>query len=226
MARTLWSVILLLVSFHASAQEVFLQRGDVYLKNERDEMVQMTASGLDSEAVLSPDGKFIAFVRDTPGVLVTAGVGDINATELWLLNVSTRKAELLVRGKSGPEMEKTIAGIASPRFSLDGRTIYFLSFAWVTSGSIQMVSVKTKKLRFITDGVALDVIYKAGEYRGFLLIDRALIKSDSNGNSLGRDVYLWLYSPDGKPVREIGQTDGEAAEKFRAEVAIIPVRAE
>jgi hypothetical protein len=66
----------------------------------------------------------------------------------------------------------------------------------------------------VTDGITLEVVPK-GKYRGFLLVDRALMKFDKNGDSLGRDVYLWLVSPDGKPIKEIGHAAGKAASNFR-----------
>jgi hypothetical protein len=160
------------------------------------------------------DGKSIAFVRDTQGVLVDAGAGDVNATELWLLNLDTKQAELLIKGKDDPQVEKILAGFDSPRFSPDSRFIYFKSAAWVTSDSIQKISLDTKEVRFMIDGVTLEVIPK-GKYSGFLLVDRALIKFDKNGDSLGRDVYLWLVSPDGKPIKEIGQAEDKAASNFR-----------
>lgn len=209
-----WVLVLVLcVPWQLWALEVFVKYGNIFLSTEAG-VVQLTASGRDLEACPAPDEKTVAYVRDTPDVLVGAGSGDINATELWVMRVDTGRAELLVRGKEEGGIEKTLAGMRSLSFSPDGQRIYFLSSAWATSDSVQMVSLVTKEVRFLIDGVSLRVIAK-GIYRGFLLVDRALIKFDKNGDSLGRDVYLWLVTPEGKPVREIGHADGKAAREFR-----------
>jgi Tol biopolymer transport system component len=83
----------------------------------------------DSSPRLSPDGKSIVFVRDTPSLLVSTGAVDVNATELWLVNIETKKAGLLITGRSDPQIEKPLAGFESPRFSPDSLSIYFISAA-------------------------------------------------------------------------------------------------
>ncbi|GAB6140505.1 hypothetical protein JCM14076_12340 [Methylosoma difficile] len=211
-----WSIIaLLLASTHLWAQEVFTKNGNVYFKDNQDKVVQVTTSGQDYAPSLSQNGKLIAFVRDTLNLFVSTGSGDVSATELWLLNLETQKADLLVRGKEDAQIEKTLAGFESPRFSPDNRSIYFISAAWATSGSIQKIELDTKKIQFLTDGVTLEVISNKGEYNGFLLVDKALIKLDKDGDSLGRDLYLWLISPNGNPLKEIGQGESKEALEFR-----------
>ena len=157
-----------------------------------------------------------AIVMPTPHILVGTGCGDIEATELWLIDRETGQREFVLRGREDADLKKTIADIAGPVFSLDRKSIYFVSAAWATSGSIQRVDLNTKQVVFVIDGNSVDIITD-GIYKGMLLVDRALIKFDKNGESLGRDSYLWLVSADGKPVREIGQTDEADAVKFRAE---------
>jgi len=215
-----WSIIaLLLASTHLWAQEVFTKNGNIYLKDNPDKFVQMTASGQDYAPSLSQNGKLIAFVRNTPNLVVNTGSGDVSSTELWLLNIETQKTELLVKGKENKQIKKTLAGFESPRFSPDSRSIYFISAAWATSGSIQKIEIDTKKIQFLTDGITLEVISNKGnKYNGFLLVDKALIKFDKDGESLGRDDYLWLISPNGKPVKEIGQGESKKAMEFRKKV--------
>ena len=137
----IWCLIifLLLTPFHLWAQEAFITDGNVFFRDPQSKVVQLTTSGRDSSPRLSPDGKSIAFVRDTPGVLVSTGAGDVNATELWLVNIDTKKADLLIKGKDDPQPEKTLAGFDSPCFSPDSRFIYFISAAWATSNSIQKI---------------------------------------------------------------------------------------
>lgn len=207
-------IFLFLTPIHLWAQETFIRDGNVYFKDSSNKVVQLSTSRKDSSPRLSPDAKLVAFVRDTHDVLVSTGAGNENATELWLVNIDTKQTDLLIKGKDDPQIKRTLAGFKSPHFSPDSRSIYFISAAWATSDSIQKISLDTKKVQFMIDGVTIAVIPK-GKYSGFLLVDRALIKFDKNGDSLGRDMYLWLVSPDGKPIKEIGQAEGKAASNFR-----------
>jgi len=204
---------LLLVPFHLWAQEVFTRDGNVFLRTAQSGVIQMTTSGLDSDPSLSADGKSIVFVRDTPGELVDAAAGRINATELWLMNISTRKADLLIKGKDDPDRKRTLAGFHHPIFSPDNHSVYFISEAWVVSGAIHKILLNTKEVDFLIDGASFGVI-SVGRYSGYVLVHRNLVKFDKNGDSLGRDSYLFLVSPDGKPVKEIGQSDSKAAREF------------
>jgi dipeptidyl aminopeptidase/acylaminoacyl peptidase len=213
-----WGLILLLMALPIplGAQELFSKDGNLYFRDAHSPPVQLTGTGRDPGSRLSPDGNRILFVRDTPDRTVSTGAGDVAAGELWLATVATGKAELLAQGKEDPAIEKTLAGFESPCFSPDSRFVYFMSAAWATSGSIQKLSLETKQVRFMTDGNSLAVI-PSGKYQGHLLVDRAVIKFDNKGESLGRDLYLWLVSPEGKLLREIGQSEGKAASRFRKE---------
>ena len=157
-----------------------------------------------------------AYVVPTPDVMVGTGCGDLQATELWVLNRETKQREFVLRGRGDADIEKIIADISDPVFSLDWKSIYFASAAWAVSGSIQKVDLKTKQVVFIIDGNSVDMIPR-GKHKGMLLVDRALIKFGKAGESLGRDSYLWLVSANGKPLFEIGLSGGPEDIKFRAE---------
>lgn len=152
-------------------------------------------------------------VEETPGIMVATGTGDVEATELWVDREN--RSTCLVQGHDAADPKDIIAGITSPLISPDGKDVYFVSEAWATSGSVQKVDIETKKVTFIIDGNSVGII-RSGENKVMLLVERALIKTDAAGESLGRDIYLWLVSPDGTSRREIGPTDDEVAQKFRA----------
>lgn len=152
--------------------------------------------------------KPVISVRETPGMMVSTGLGDFQATELWLTATDKNTAELIVRGREDPDIQKTIANITDPALSADNRFIYFLSEAWATSGSLQKVEIATKKASFVIDACGFEII-KTGIFEGLLLVDRHLIEDN------GRDSYLWLVSPDGKPIRQIGQFESDAVHEFR-----------
>lgn len=157
-----------------------------------------------------------AVIVRTPHDIIETGCGGVEATELWVFSPDTKQREFILKGRGDPDATKTIANISSPIFSFDEKSIYFVSAAWAVSDSIQKVDLKTKQVEFVIDGNSVEIIPQ-GACKGMLLIDRSLIKYDTNGNSLGRDMYLWLVSAEGKLVREIGRTDCKEAVAFRAE---------
>lgn len=152
--------------------------------------------------------KPVISVRETPDVMVSTGLGDVQASELWLTTPDKNTSELIIRGREDPDLRKTIAHITNPALSADNRFIYFLSEAWATSDSLQKVEIATKKVSFVIDACGFEII-KAGVFEGLLLVNRALIEDN------GRDSYLWLVSPDGKPLMQIGQFDSAASHEFR-----------
>lgn len=164
---------------------------------------------------LSPDGLWRVEVRETPGVLVNTGSGDVPATELWLVRVKTDVAELLLRGKDDSDPKKVLAGFSSLCFSPEGQYLYFVSAAWATSGSVQKLDLKTRNVQFLIDGDEV-VVVKRGPNAGALLVERALIKHNKSGESLGRGRYIWLVSSIGKPLRELGLAESKLVATFRS----------
>ena len=154
------------------------------------------------------------YVQPTPNLVVSTGCGDCEATELWLVRREGEAPERLVVGHDDDDIEKVIADISDPVFSLDSRHIYFRSAAWAVSGSIQRVDTRTHEVKFIVDGNSVEVI-PSGPHRGDLLVVREIIRFDAHGESLGRESYLWLVSTTGQPRREIGFTHGPADKRFR-----------
>ena len=174
------ALLFLCFTLLSQAMEVVSKNGNIYLKPEKGALIQLTNSGRDSDPCLSHNGKQIAFVRDTPGALIDTGSGEQNATELWLMDVETRKTELLAKGKASDDMKKVLACFNAPCFSLYDKAVYFLSAAWATSSSVHRVTLAAKKVDFITDGNSISVI-KQGQHAGSILIDRALLKYDKHG---------------------------------------------
>ena len=201
--------------------EVTCEKGDIYLKPAGGPAVRLTESGRDSDPCLSHSGKQVVFVRDTPGVTISTGSGDCNATELLLMDVATRKTEVLAKGKTDDDMKKLLAGMSAPCFSLDDKAVYFNSAAWAVSNSVQKVIVASKEIRFITDGDSIMVV-PSGKHAGCLLICRELIKNDKHGESMGRGSYLWMYSPEGKDGKEVKSTEGYTAEDYLKDQGIRP----
>ena len=180
--------------------------GNLFFTDGAGKRTQLTADGRDSVPSLDPARHRVVFVRATPGQTVDVGVGDVEATELWIVDVDGRHATMLLRGKANQKMEKVLGSMDVPQFSPDGQTIYFQSMAWVTSGAIHAYDLARKTDRFVCAGNELEVVPR-GEYAGCLL-------ATQHRYFLGGGSYDWYYllRPNGKEVGVVG----EDPETFRA----------
>jgi len=190
----------------ANAQKVSVQDGNICLGGSAGEVKRLTSSGHDSEPALSPDGKWIVFVRTIPGKKISTGAGDANANELWQIRTGGKEATLLVRPKAGGRDENPLAGLSKPQFSADGKLVYFMSENWATSGALHVVDTTNGKKHFICPALDFEVV-PSGEYRDYLLVQQ-------HRYFLGGGSYdwFWLLKADGKEVGPIG----EETENFKA----------
>lgn len=124
----------------------------------------------DTGVAHSPDGR-VAFIRATPDRLVPTSVGEEQATELWIANADGTAARRLVAGRAADSVERTLAALSSPQFSPDGRRVYFLSRAWVTSDAVHAVDVATGHEWFVAPGNSLAIIPR-GPLAGCLLVSQ------------------------------------------------------
>src|SRR5471030_1660198 len=91
------------------------------------------------------------------------------ADEIWIINLKTMHKKILV--SANPDCDHPKKVIIDPndlQLSPDGKTLYFATSAWATSGAIHAIDVDGKNLRFITDANEYHVI-KSGKYIGDLV---------------------------------------------------------
>jgi dipeptidyl aminopeptidase/acylaminoacyl peptidase len=182
-------------------QSVSVEKGCVYFKDAAGKSRRLTTGGRDSAPVLSPDKKTVAFVRATPGQIVSCGSGDVEATELWALPVDgSQPAKMLLRGAAHEKMERVLCEFNSPAFSPDGKTIYFLSAAWATSNALHAIDLRGGEARYICAANSLEMV-GSGEYRGNLIISQ-------HRYFLGGGSYDWhyLFTPKGKEIGILGES--------------------
>jgi dipeptidyl aminopeptidase/acylaminoacyl peptidase len=210
MLRALPLVLLLLsMATPAAAQRVYAEGGNIFFQPVTGEARQLTTSGRDRDPSLSPAGRTVVFVRGTPGVTVAAGAGDAaEATELWTVDVEGTGARMLLRGRESPRPERVLARLRVPQFSPDGRTVFFLSAAWVVSDAVHAVDTRTGEERYVAPGNSLEVVPR-GEYAGHLLVEQ-------HRYFLGGGSYdwVWLLTAGGREVGPVGEDD-ESLEGFR-----------
>jgi dipeptidyl aminopeptidase/acylaminoacyl peptidase len=180
------------------AQNVTEEKGNIVFTGADGLQKQLTDTGHDSAPSLSPDGKLVVFVRDTPDKIVATGSGDVSATELWIVGSDGKKPTVLIRGRDSQDPKQVIGGIAGAQFSPDGHRLYFVSASTATSGAVHTIDLPTKKERFFTDGSGLEVVPN-GDYKGYLLIQK-------HKYWIGGGAYdwFWLVKPDGKEVGPVG----------------------
>lgn len=190
--------------FNAGAQSVSTTAGNVYLTDAAGKMRQLTFGGRDSMPILSPDGKWIVFVRATSGEAIQTGADDYKPAELWQIGANGKDATLLVRcrnskGQDSNDMESVIAEFNDIQFSSDGRYVFFITPAWAVSGAVHLVDTTNAKEHFVCPGTGLEVLH-SGEYRDYLLVGQ-------HRYFLGGGTYdwWWLFSRDGKEVGPVGE---------------------
>ena len=183
----------------ATDRTVSAEAGNIFLREGSEAPRQLTSSGRDSTPVLSPDGRWVVFVRTIPGKKISTPNDDIDAAELWQISASGKEPTMLVRTRESEKMENLIAGFEDLQFSTDGRLVYFVTPAWATSGAVHVVDTTNRKERFVVAGGSLEVV-PAGEYRDHLLVQQ-------HRYFVGGGSYDWFYlfTPDGKEVGVVGE---------------------
>lgn len=150
------------------------------------------------DAVLSPDGRQVVYIHDPAPAIPGADAPD--ASELWLVDAEGRSPRRLVENRPSETPEENLTAFNSPVFGLDGRSIYFLTEAWVTSNALHRVDLETGRVRYITDANSVQVVTE-GRHRGKLVVEKH--KYFEGGGSYD---HFWLVTPEGKEVRKAGTT--------------------
>lgn len=115
-----------------------------------------------------------------------------------MLDTATLHPTRLVVSRPSDGMKQVLGDPSSPVFSADGRQIYFLSSAWVTSDAVHAVDVQTHRVRFVTDGSTIRVL-RTGHYRGDLIVNKHKYRLNEGGaydadflaSPSGREIKIW-----------------------------------
>ncbi|PIQ97755.1 MAG: hypothetical protein COV67_02630 [Nitrospinae bacterium CG11_big_fil_rev_8_21_14_0_20_56_8] len=143
---------------------VFEEKGNIFLKS-RGQVTQLTDTGRDSEPVLSPDGRWIAFNREIEGKAKECSErNDLWACpsdELWIYSLDPQTEKLLLEPRPDVPQKRTedvIYQFNGKQFSPDSRTIYFVTPAWVVSGAIHAVNIDGSHERYVMHGYSFHVV--------------------------------------------------------------------
>lgn len=151
----------------------------------------------------------VAYVKPTPQRLVRTSLGEEQATELWISSADRSHERKLVEGAHSDSAALSLADFSSPAFSPDGKRIYFLSSAWVTSKAVHEVDVETGRERYVTAGNTLEVIPR-GEFAGCLLVAQHRYRQGENGSY----DWIWVLGPDGSEVARAADDSDDSARQL------------
>ncbi|WP_148662179.1 TolB family protein [Paraburkholderia phytofirmans] len=194
-----------LLTSTAYATTVSVDRGNIMVVDNNGFARQLTTTGLDASPALSSDKRRVVFVRRTPQKKVITGAGEATADQLWTVNLDGTSPHMLVEGHEGNDPKRTLAALDTPMFSPDGRTVYFTSAAWATSGAIHAIAAAGGKERFVTDGNTLMVV-PSGQYAGSLIVNKH--KYWLAGGSYN---WFWLVTPNGEEKGTVGPDENSIA---------------
>src|SRR4051794_37506991 len=155
----------------AFGQTVSVKNGNVQFTDKSGATISLTSSGRDSDPILAPDGKWVAFVRKVDGKKIATGSDQVDPTELWQVRVDGKEPSLLLRCRDSEKVESVIGGFENLQFSADGKLLYFVTPAWATSGAVHVVDTTNRRERYVLPGNNLKVV-PAGEYKNCLLMQQ------------------------------------------------------
>lgn len=135
-------------------------------------------------AVISADGRLRAWVSA--------------ADEVWLSEADGQPPRRLLAARPDDDPRRNLSGFNNLAFSPDGRALYVLTEAWVTSNALHRIALDSGQIRFITDANAVEVIAK-GRLAGHLMVQKH--KYFPQGGS----YEAWfLISPTGREIARLG----------------------
>jgi hypothetical protein len=195
-----------------AAPRVFVDGGNVVLENDGVKR-PLTASGRDSEPVLSPDGRFVVFTRGPAQKAGDDACHDGSAAEsLMRVEADASRETTLVRGRAGKTPQTRLCGFTAKQFNSNGRLLYFLTPGWATSGALHVYDFKARAERFVVDASGLLVLSACrNEHK-----DRVAILRHKYFVFGGSYDWYWLYDPNAN--QEIGPL-GEIDDKDLAKQA-------
>jgi dipeptidyl aminopeptidase/acylaminoacyl peptidase len=211
MKRLVLITICLAISVPAFAQTVSVKDGNIQFTDKSGSTRALTSSGHDSDPVLAPDGKWVAFVRKIDGKKIATGSDEVDPTELWQVRVDGKEPALLARCRDADKPESLIGGFNNLQFSTNGKLLYFSSPAWATSGAVHVVDTTNRKERYLFPGNEIKVV-TAREYKDCLLVQQ-------HRYFIGGGTYdwFWLLRPDGKEVGPVGEDTSTFEATYREE---------
>lgn len=193
-------------------RKVYIYQGKVWKREwPSKSAVQLTTHGNCSEPVISPDGKTVAFIRNTDAYRIYPSRDIHFSSELWTVKCNGTGSKRLYRTslKSNPgasDRRDWLGVIGNPRFSAEGKYVYALVWTHIVSSSILCVNIDGSYPHVIGSGNSLEVV-PVGKYKGCLIANQHLYYKESG--SIDIDT---LCSPDGRVMFLLQKPAGELSQ--------------
>ncbi len=197
----------------AHGTSVATAEGNVYITRPDGLRTRITSSGKDYDPSLSLDEKYVVFARGVGGPLFREGPqprGPKERSELWVVGSDGSNARPLFSGEVKYGNFRYVH-FSAPHLSSDDRYVFFFVPLAATCDGLVRLDLRTTQVKVLTPAIGLTML-GGSSYRGYLLVQRR-VEVPVSGEGQGGAIYpFWLYSPDGQPIREIG--NDEAAKAF------------
>ncbi len=206
--------LLLATSLPAPDEQIWSMGGQVFARDGHHGSRQLPLLMPAATPDLSVDRRHLVFVKYRPrsddelghGSRLYEGraslVGDI-----WISAIDGSQAEMVLKGGPRPQLvppvdvlPKELEGITSPKFDPDATMVYFIADGWTTSGAIYVLDLKTREVKYFTDGNVFAVLHGA-PHRGELLVMKHRYYGPPNQGSYD---HFWLVSPTADVLDDFG----------------------
>lgn len=164
--------------------------GRIVIEDSAGHRTAITDTGLDSDPWLSPDGRTVVFIRQSPD--------DMFRTAVYAIALPSRTIRLLYAGPARYEGRESVY-FGRPELNDSGDTLFLLSKEHATEGALIAIDLASSQVRLISDDVVGYDVVACPAYRGdLILLKRAL-------DILRHPYHLyWLYSPSGDELQLAG----------------------
>jgi hypothetical protein len=190
------------VAAHCQTSRVYSDAGNIFAERG-GRTTRLTASEMDLDPVLSPNGAFVVYTRQGRGRTRRHYEPDQfcptepRADELRHVNVDGSEDRLLLKGRGG-KPEHQLCDFKNKQFSSDGRRLYFLSPGWATSNALHVFDMAAGEENFLMPANDLLVLnFCRNKYK-----DHLVVLSHRYFLFGGSYDWYWLYDPAGK--KDIG----------------------
>jgi WD40-like Beta Propeller Repeat len=182
--------------------QVYSDAGNIVIERNGAK-TKLTASEMDVDPVLSPNGSVIVYTRQGRGHSVhgydvsQVCTIDPRPDELRQINADGTGDKLLLKGQKGDPNEQ-LCDFKSKQFSSDGRRLYFLTPGSDSSGALHFFDMHSGDDRFVIPANDLLVLnFCPNKYKDDLVVlQRRDFLLGGNYN------WYWLYDSTGK--KELG----------------------
>jgi hypothetical protein len=197
---------------HSQPVSVFSDTGNIFIERNGAK-TRLTASEMDIDPVLVPNGAFVVYTRQGRGRGAHSYdnaqfcLTEPRTDELRQINSDGTGDKLLLTGRKG-EPDQQLCDFHGKQFSSDGKKLYFLTPGWAVSNALHIYDMRSADEHFVMPANDLLVLnFCPNKYK-----DDLVVLSHRYFLLGGSYDWYWLFDPTGKkelgPLGEFDNRDG------------------